>query len=279
MNNQIELTILDRFKRLAKARRMAHAYLFAGPPESGKQATALAIAQLVNCLKPQEAPCGTCASCMKIASGNHPDVYLLGDEDTGAIKIDQIRQMLGRVSLKAFEASVKVFILPHADQMTTEAANALLKTLEEPAANTLIILTSHVPQNCLDTIKSRCHVVNFFESKDPMPSDHDRILNLFLTRGTGEEFVKQLSADKAVTAAAMQVLLMFVRDAALFRQGVPEKHLIFRNRIRDIQEMSHRGMDDLGKITTQIVRTKQLANENLNVKMALSLVRQRLWGN
>lgn len=273
----VEEKIMDRFKRLMLKQRLAHAYLFVGPAGIGKKASALTIAMLVNCQDALKAPCGVCSSCMKITSGNHPDVYLLGSDE--GIKIDDIRQMLGRLGLRAFEAQVKVFILQDADRMTNEAANSLLKALEEPAPHTLIILTSSAPQNCLDTIKSRCHTVPFFQIQDSLMVDREKILDVFLTKTTTEDFVKQLSADKSVTAAAMQVLFVFVRDVALHAQGVASTHLVFRNRIKDIEGMSHRGMDDLNALTQQIVRTKELANENLNVKMALSLVRQRLWGN
>lgn len=280
MNNlNVEQGVVDRFVRLNKAGRLAHAYLFVGPDDELKLNTAVNIACAVNCEDQHSVPCGVCGACKKIAANNHPDVYLLGQNEEGAISIDDIRQMLGRVALRSFEANVKVFILPQADVMRKETANALLKTLEEPAANTLMILTTHAPQNCLDTIKSRCHQVNFVQAHDALPQQYARVLDLFLAKGSGEEFVKELSADTSRAGDAMQVLLAFVRDAALYRSGISEKYLVFQSRLRDIQELSYRGMDDLSALSAQIVRTKKLANEKLNVKMALSLVRQRLWGN
>ncbi len=277
--DEIDTKVIERFQRLARAKRLAHAYLFVGTNDAVKRQTAIKVAQLVNCAQDQMPPCGVCSSCLKIASGNHPDVYILGGDEEEGIKVDAIRQMLGRVSLRAFEAVVKVFILLKADLMNNESSNALLKTLEEPAGNTLIILTTSASHNCLDTIKSRCHTVQFFDTGDSLSPEAQELLDVFVTRGVSDEFVKELSADKQRAGQAMQVLFTFVRDAALYRSGVDEKHLVFRNRLGDIQAMSNRGMDDLNALTTQIVRTKELANENLNVKMALSLVRQRLWGN
>ncbi len=274
----VDLQVVERFSKLAALKRLAHAYLFVGPDEALRTATALAVAQLVNCEMGGFKACQQCPSCLKIASKNHPDVYWLGEGDD-PIKIDEIRQMLGRVSLRAFEARVKVFILMKVDLMNNESSNALLKTLEEPAGNTLLILSTGAPHNCLDTIKSRCHAVNFFQTRFSLPQEADAILDMFVARTPSDEFVKELSADKERAGMAMQVLLMFVRDASLYRAGVDEGQMVFKNRIRDIQSMSQRGMDDLGALTAQIVRTKELANENLNVKMALSLVRQRIWGN
>ena len=166
--------ILERFKRLHSANRLAHAYLFSGPRQTDKAAMAIAVAQMVNCQESANAPCLVCASCQKIASRNHPDVHWIGPQDQEAIKIDEIRQMLGRVALRPFEARKKVFILSNVERMTTEAANALLKTLEEPAPNTLMILCTSNVDICLDTVKSRCHAVRFFCSEDQLPENKNR---------------------------------------------------------------------------------------------------------
>ncbi|MBI4309561.1 MAG: DNA polymerase III subunit [Candidatus Omnitrophica bacterium] len=270
--------ILNRFKCLMAANRLAHAYLFVGPAETGKAPTALAVAQLVNC-DAANAPCHDCVSCRKIASGNHPDVRMVGGDENEAIKIDDVRQVLGRVALRPFEARLKVFVLRDAQRMTTEAANALLKTLEEPAPNTLMILTTAVPEACLDTIKSRCHMVKFFCSGDRLPQDKDRILDVFLSRQDNEEFLKALSGDRQQTAQAMLVLLSWVRDVVLYKATADTRHVVYQGRLGDLKNMSQRNMDDLRALKAQIVRVKSLADENLNVKMALSLVRERLWNN
>src|SRR3989338_4463773 len=156
--------VVDRFRRLSASGRMGHAYLFTGPHGAGKMQTALTVSQLVNCEDISGgAPCNVCASCRKIASGNHPDVHILALlEDENTIKIEQEHQMVQRTAFKAYEARVKAFIVRDSDLLTREAANSLLKTLEEPAPNTLMLLTTAVPEACLDTIKSRCNVIPFF---------------------------------------------------------------------------------------------------------------------
>ena len=280
MTATVSQEVLNRFKRVAAAKRLAHAYLFTGPAQAGKMPTALAIAQLVNCEDEAHAPCGNCASCRKIAAGNHPDVHIVDVlKDENSIKIEQIRQMLGRVALRAFEAKTKVFIVRGIHLMTTEAANALLKTLEEPAPNTLMILTTNVPEACLDTVKSRCHSVKFFCNEEHLPEDKDRILDVFLSRAGHEDYLKTLSGDKEQAADAMLVLLSFLRDVMLYKSGGNVDNLVYKNRVSDLHKMSGRNMDDLCAVNAQIVRVKSLADENLNVKMALSLVRERLWGN
>jgi DNA polymerase III delta' subunit len=267
--------ILDRFKRLHGANRLAHAYLFSGPKQVDKLSTALAVAQLVNCQE-TDVPCLVCASCQKIAGHNHPDVYWIGSQED-VIKIDDIRQMLGRVVLRPFEARRKVFVLANVERMTAEAANALLKTLEEPAANTLMLLCTSNIDICLDTVKSRCHVVRFFSNSDQLPEHKNRILDMFLSRISNEEYFKALSANKEEAAAAMVVLLSWTRDVLLYKAGSSD--LIYKDRLDDVKRMSQWGTQELGDLCRQIVRVKSLVDDNLNVKMALSLVRQRLWAN
>ena len=174
---QINASAMERFKRLIANHRLAHAYLLVGPQDSGKTQTALSLAQLVNCESETGQPCGECPPCRKIASGNHPDVHVLGNDEMDSIKIEEIRFLLSRAHLMAYEAKTKVFIIRNIELMTLEAANALLKTLEEPAPNTLMILTTSVPEANLDTIKSRCHTVKFF------PSSVNRIAKLLTDEG------------------------------------------------------------------------------------------------
>ncbi len=276
MSVQPDQKSCERFKRLLKTQRLAHAYLFLGPAGSGKMATALSVAQMVNCLQ-DDRPCGNCPSCRKIASANHPDVHMIGSIDEESIKIDSVRQMLGRAGLRAYEAAMKVFIIKDAQRLTTEAANALLKTLEEPPPHTLIILTTGLPDACLDTIKSRCHTVRFFSADDALPDDKDKILDALLSRGGNDEYLKELSLDRKQAAQAMRVLYSFLKDALLVKAGAGAVGLA--RRPEELQMMAGRTMEDLQALKVQIVRVKSLIDENLNAKMALSLMRQRLWDN
>ena len=109
---QLDHSILQRFAFLKKKERLAHAYLFIGPSDIGKGETALAIAKLVNCEAPEgEMFCDTCPSCIKINSGNHPDVYMIDNGYGESIKIEMIREILSRNKLRSFMAARKVFII------------------------------------------------------------------------------------------------------------------------------------------------------------------------
>ncbi len=138
--------------------RTAHAYLLLGLPQVGKTTLALNFAQALNCLD-EGKPCGQCRSCLKIAHGNHPDVRVI-EAVNGTIKIDQIRAMQREVALSPHEGRWKVYIIRQMERATTEAANCLLKTLEEPPAQVILILTASDMDQLLPTIISRCQVLN-----------------------------------------------------------------------------------------------------------------------
>lgn len=153
--------------------RIAHAYLFTGPEGVGKRAAALALARALNCEAGARCEvrgagfndaCGVCRSCRKIAGGLHPDVQVI-EPDGATVKIEQIRALEAEAALAPYEAKWKVSILDSAERMTEQAANALLKTLEEPPRDTVFILLASAVSALLPTIVSRCQTVTFF----PLP--------------------------------------------------------------------------------------------------------------
>ncbi len=143
---------------------LAHAYLFVGLPHVGKMTLALDLARALNC-EAAEPPCGECVSCQKIASIKHADVQIIGlaqnensvrTKPQVEISIDQIRQMQHTASLPPFEGKCKVFIIDGAEQLSSEAANCLLKTLEEPVGNVVFILLTANDRLLPATVISRC---------------------------------------------------------------------------------------------------------------------------
>ncbi len=143
---------------------LAHAYLLIGPAHVGKMTLALNLAQALNCEATQP-PCGECASCQKIALGKHADVQIIGLTSDGnsaeakpraEIGINQIRQMQHSASLPPFEGRYKVFIVDGAEQLSHEAANCLLKSLEEPIGKVTFILLTINERLLPPTVTSRC---------------------------------------------------------------------------------------------------------------------------
>jgi DNA polymerase-3 subunit delta' len=168
------------------AGRVAHAYLFSGPPQIGKRTLALALAQALNCAQP-DAPCGRCPSCLKIARGVHPDVRLITGEGTGGnIKIEQVRALQHEAVLAPYEGRYRVFIVRQMEQATLEAANSLLKTLEEPPAQVILVLTAIHSESLPQTIVSRCQHLGLRPVATPV--------------------VEEMLRDKGVTPVQAQLL-------------------------------------------------------------------------
>lgn len=138
--------------------RVAHAYLFVGPEGVGKRYMALSFAKALNCLQLEADYCGHCPACQKIDRLSHPDLHLIEPEGN-SLKIEQVRICQREIAFRPWEGRTKVVILDGADKMTPEAASALLKTLEEPPASTVLILTASSELSLLPTITSRCRLI------------------------------------------------------------------------------------------------------------------------
>jgi DNA polymerase-3 subunit delta' len=145
-------------RRSISISRVAHAYLFSGIEGCGKRKTALAFVQAVFC--GADEACGVCSSCRKVASGQHPDLHLL-EPDGAFIKIDQVRDLQKELSYRPFEAPKKACIIDGAEKLNLSSGNALLKTLEEPPGDALMILIAPERSAVLQTILSRCQALSF----------------------------------------------------------------------------------------------------------------------
>ena len=153
--------------------RLGHAYLFTGPDGVGKTLLAQEAAQALLCRGDGARPCGACQDCRLFAHDSHPDFLLLEPEgDSRVIKIDKIRDLIHTLSLMPVQGDRRVAILRDADALNEEAANALLKTLEEPPASALLILTSSRPRALLPTLRSRCQEIRF----EPLSAEHLRAI-------------------------------------------------------------------------------------------------------
>lgn len=142
--------------------RLAHAYLFTGPEGVGKASLAQGLATALLCRQAEQqaglAACGLCSSCLQMQSGNHPDFMVLAPEGQG-IKIDAIRQMKQALGFPPLAGTLRVVLLKDVHTMRREAANSLLKILEEPPLGNLLLLTADDDQGLLATIRSRCQLI------------------------------------------------------------------------------------------------------------------------
>lgn len=142
----------------AEQGRVSHAYLFAGPPGSGKLDAAYALAQAIVC---PQGGCGACDDCVRVARRVHPDVHLLQPASAQGYLIAQVRDLIEDLSLAPIRAQRKVYILDEAETLTSSTANALLKSLEEPPDTVTFILLGTTRDAILPTVLSRCQVVPF----------------------------------------------------------------------------------------------------------------------
>jgi len=147
---------VDHLARAINHGRMRHAYLITGPSRIGKTTLARVFAAALNCTG-ETVPCGTCRSCTLIAKDAHPDIITVEAEtERGSLKIDQVRDLQQSLALRPYEARYRVAILRRFHEANPAAANALLKTLEEPAPNAVLLLTANSTDQLLPTIVSRC---------------------------------------------------------------------------------------------------------------------------
>ena len=181
--------VIELLARSIRRDSLPPSLIFAGPAGVGKRLTALATAQLVNCIKPTTGSrdqaagnvpgtarpdgrslqleadlfdaCGTCAACTRIARGVHADVLTVQPGDNESIKIEQVRDVIDRAAYRPFEGRRRVVIIDTADALVAPAQNALLKTLEEPPSASMFILVTSRPDSLLPTVRSRCPRLNF----------------------------------------------------------------------------------------------------------------------
>jgi DNA polymerase-3 subunit delta' len=193
---------LATLRRAYSADRLPHGLLFAGPVGVGKGTTAAALAALFLCQHPQgDRPCGQCDSCRVFPSGNHPDYHIITKEliryhdKTGKSKgidlsIHVLRpELIEPAGRKAVMGHGKVFVIEQAEMMNPQAQNGLLKTLEEPAGRTVIVLLTDQPESLLATVRSRCQTIRF------AALSHTRVKDELEKRG--------IALDLAASAAAL----------------------------------------------------------------------------
>jgi len=199
--------VIERLRSAHRRRRLAHGYLFVGAGGTGRESVARALAQLFLCQQPVDGDaCGTCGACVRVKAGTHPDLQILlsdaeaarrgraGGESTGKpseeIRIEAVRELCRQLRMRPYEGVGKVGVLVDAHRLRMEAANALLKMLEEPGDATLLVLIAPSPRAVLDTLRSRCQVVRF----SPLPIE---LIADLLQREQGVDPHVALSAARA----------------------------------------------------------------------------------
>jgi DNA polymerase III subunit delta' len=194
---------IGMIRRAVRADRLHHANLFHGPSGVGKRMTAQALAAWMNCTgraADAEDACGSCRSCRLMGSENHPDIVEV-KPDGQFIKIDQVRAMQQLTRFRPHEAQRRVILIEQADALREEAANAMLKTLEEPTGDTVFLLVTAQPHLLLSTIRSRCQPVQF----SALTPAH--VTQILVSRGVSAAAAERVSRlSEGSVSRAMEVL-------------------------------------------------------------------------
>lgn len=210
---------------LLRAGTLPHALLLAGAPDIGKFHFAQAFAGLALCAEPHGSACGRCRNCQLIAAGSHPDLVLLQPEERGkAIRIDAIRELREFCAGRPHQGGWRVILIEPAEALNANAANALLKTLEEPGERTLLILVSHQPGRLAATVRSRCRLLRLLTPsidqaldwlRTQLPDEADAE-SLLVRAGRRPLRALALAAgDLAGTFARLQELVTAVADGSV----------------------------------------------------------------
>jgi DNA polymerase-3 subunit delta' len=244
---------LALFEHSLKTGNLAHAYLMVGAPHIGKMTLALDLARAINC-QGKETPCGQCQSCRRITKGNHTDVRTISlnsNKDTTntkariEISIDDIRELQHDASLPPFEGKYKVFIIDGAEYLSTEAANCLLKTIEEPPPQVIMLLLATEESRLLPTVVSRCQRLEL----KPLPiSEIEKML------------IESHGIDKA--KAGLLARLSHGCLGWAITVSFDDSYLLQRNqRLNDMTSMLTNGWDDRFNYAARLANERQSAEE------------------
>lgn len=199
-------------RNMLSSGRMPHALLFVGPAGIGKMLVARTLAAAILCGAGRDEPCGGCPSCRLVAQGAHPDLVVLAADGT-SLKIDQIRALQHEAALAPYYGAGRVFLVEEAERLTVQAANSLLKILEEPPAGSVFILTAASQHAMLPTVVSRCRVFTF---RPLAPEALARLLAARGTDGARAATAARLSGGRVGEALALLAEGgLGLRDAAL----------------------------------------------------------------
>lgn len=198
--------------RIAEEESSVHGYLWVGKDGIGKKLFAIQFAKMLLCESNSKKPCDKCKSCIEFNAESHPDFMMIEPDDGKTIKIEQIRYMQEKIAEKPITASKKVYIINNSELMTREAANSLLKTLEEPPSYAIIILITSNESKLLATIKSRLMKIYF------KPLEEDQILSYLKANNLDVDITKNMlkqcegSIGKAIKVVEEREKYAFIDD-------------------------------------------------------------------
>ena len=276
---------LGLLRRALENDRVAHAYAFVGPAGSGRTTTALAFAAALVC---ETGGCGMCRACAQVAARQHPDLHVTvptpppsNPKGGRAIRIDAIRELERRASLRPAAARRKVFVLDDADRMTDDAPQAFLKTLEEPPAHTVIILVLARRQALPATVLSRCHMVRFAPREDGGAAGERaaalEVLGEVREKGPDALFRRLQTIDRARAEAFVDAYWLLYRDLLLVKAGAPAALLVNGERAEAVVEEAAEWTEEALMREIETCRAaREALTTNVSPRLTVEVVLSRL---
>lgn len=278
-------------QKIIETEKISHSYMFVGPSSIGKKLIAFEFAKAILCGKGKgEKPCNNCISCTKFDNTNHPDFFILDGEET--IKNEQIREMNKKIIEKPIEATKKVYIINNSENMTQQAQNSLLKTLEEPPEHAVIILITRNENMLLTTIKSRCMKLMF------NPLGQEDLMKILRSKYKIEDCTKELvrlsegSIEKAIKIHENEEIYNKVKEVFLNLKNLDiidlmkQKEVLFKDKenIYNILEYINVLFYELSEkdakyfnCITYIENAKERLTKNSNYDMTIDNLLLTIW--
>jgi DNA polymerase III subunit delta' len=274
-------------RRALESGRVAHAYAFIGPPGSGRTTTALAFAQALLC--ETDTACGKCRGCRLVAERRHPDLHVIvptppesNPKGARALRIGAIRELERQAALRPAMGRHKVFILDDAERMTGETPQAVLKTLEEPPAQTVLILILPRARAMPATVISRCQLVRFAPRDDDQASVRDEAVALLAEvrdKGVDALFRRSQTFDRDRERAerVVDALWLFARDLLVTKSGGPASLLVNTGHAESIAREAERwSLDGILAAIDTCREAREALAVNVTPRLTIEIVAGRL---
>jgi DNA polymerase-3 subunit delta' len=274
-------------RRALESGRVAHAYAFVGPAGSGRTTTALAFAQALLCER--EAGCGRCRACRLTAERKHPDLHVIvptppetNPKGARAIRIGAIRELGRQAALRPVMGRHKIFVLDDADRMTGESPEAVLKTLEEPPAQTVLILILARTRAVPATVISRCQLVRFAPREDGQVGVRDEAVALLAeVRDKGVEALFRRSQafdrDRERAERVVDAWWLFARDLLVAKVDGPVSLLVHGGHAAIIAREAERwSLDGILAAIETCRQAREALAVNVTPRLTIEVVASRL---
>lgn len=257
-NAQIE----ELLKNTIKSKKVVNGYMFSGSGKTKNYDYAKKFAKMILCLSPEDEECKKCKSCLMFDDDNHSDYFEINKESSESIKIDEIRGMQERIAEKPITSSKKVYLINNAEQMTQEAQNCLLKTLEEPPDFITILLVANNENTILPTIKSRCTKIVFTEENAEELSEEEKERYKSLEKIFG-------NIDKYKSIDLLNKLDVLYKDKDNILENLDFINMILINKVKENIKYA--------KYIDYVEETKTRLKSNSNYDMCIDNLILKIW--